>query len=245
MNRFLSILFWICSTASPVIFAQERDVEIGFYTWFDDVIGYENTAIFNGVEYTEKHRMINEKHKFFLSSLFKPGTVNYEEQVFYNVKMIYNIFEDLVIVRLPKKAGGEATFQLHPGKIQGFEIDGHKFINITSNIIDSGITGIHEIIYEDEKIKLLKKHVRRIFLKRDASYPYHEFNDPGGVYVVYVNGEYKTILNRGEVISTFPEYEVLIKDHYKEHRKLQKSDPDRFFTGLIESIGPRINSKVQ
>lgn len=228
-----------------MIYAQERATETAFYIWFDDIIGLENTAIFNGVEYTEKHTMINEKHKFFLTSLFKPGTIYYDGQVFYKANMKYNIFEDLLIVRLPKKRGGEETFQLHPGRVQGFEIEGHKFVNINSQKEGTGITGIHEIIFDDGEIKLLKKHERRIFLRRDGSYPYHEFNDPGAAYVVFLNGEYKPIQNRRDVIRASPEYENLIKDHYKDHQKSQKSDPDNFFKGLFEIIRSHKNLKVQ
>jgi hypothetical protein len=243
MIRLFLIIFFISATS--MLYAQERSVETEFYNWFDEIIGRENTAIFNGVEYVEKHVMINEKHKFFLTSLFKPGTIYYEGQTFYNVNMKYNIFEDLIIVRLPRTAGGEDSFQLHSEKVQGFDIDGHKFLNITSENEKSGMTGIHEIIYETEEIKLLKNHVRKIFLKRDSSYPYHEFNNPGAGYAIYSNGEYNTLQNRRDILRFFPGYENIIKDYYKDQSKLQKSDPDNFYTGLAKIIGCRKKSVVQ
>lgn len=228
------------------LLAQEEQKEKDVYEWFDAVTGLENTSLFTGIEYKEEHVMINEKHKFFLTSLFKPGTIYYEGQAFYNINMKYNIYDDLLVVRLPKTGGGEETFKLNSGKVQGFQMEGHKFLNIITGEEKSLQSGFQEVLFETRELKLFKDHERRIFLRRDGSYPYHEFNDPGAEYTVMQKEQFFRIKNRRDLINIFPEYEQVIKNYYKVEGKLQKSNPDDFMIGLFEAIENKgsINSRT-
>ena len=78
-NYLLAFSFFIISLST---FSQTYSEE-KIYSWYDQKIGIENTTLFQGIEYVETDRMINEQHKFFETQEFQEGIVTYNGQTFY------------------------------------------------------------------------------------------------------------------------------------------------------------------
>lgn len=215
--------------------ANEENKEI--FLAFDKAIGVVNTKIYTGAEYIEKHRMINENHKFFESDEFVTGTVYYNEQPFFNVPIKYNIFEDLVIVS-PEERKWQNGFRLFENKLQAFELGGHKFINI--NTPGADVKGIHELLYEDENVQLLKKYrVKEKMVRKDA-FVHYEFLEQNPNYLFFHKGEYRE-LNRRNLLTAFPDQRSMVLEKFRNFRRQSGERRDQSAVVLFQTLSQNNN----
>lgn len=214
--------------------AQTADNKAATYLLFDNLVGPENTGIFQGVEYIEQHRIINDKHKFFGSYDFIPGTVIYDGQPYYDINLKYNIFEDLVIVQL-MNSRGENSFQLYDNKLDGFNINGQEFVNLKSNPEDPSVGGIFELLFEEEGTLVLKKHKMKEKTLLDRHFLHHEFEPAEPRYFFRKGGKYYKISSRS-MADVFPEQKQEIRKFFRSNRKLLRNQPDEFMLRLFQSL---------
>lgn len=204
---------------------------------FDEAIGEVNTSIYSGVEYIEKHRMINENHKFFQSRNFIPATVFYDNKPFFNIPLKYNILEDLVIIS-PQQSKAQNGYSLFENKLKGFVINGHRFVNVSSP--EAGIKGIYELLYQDEKVQLLKKYRVKEKMIRKDSYVHYEFNSQKPVYLFFHGGEYRE-LTRKNLLEVYPDHKEVILDDYRKFRKQSGEQRDQAAVILFKSLSQNNN----
>jgi hypothetical protein len=128
------------------------------YSWYDTQTGIQNSKLLRGVEYIEEHRMINENHKFFESNDFQKGVLVYDGQLYNDVTLKFNIYDDLLLIYLQYEQRN-LFFELFSDKVNNFEISDHKFSYIRAEN-DSSILGFYEIISEEGDFKIFKKHIK-------------------------------------------------------------------------------------
>lgn len=227
---FLILAFLITSHAVGQEFADEKNKEI--FLAFDKAIGAVNTEIYTGAEYIEKHRMINENHKFFESENFVPGTVNYGGQPFFNIPLKYNIFEDLVIVS-PQERKWQNGFRLFENKLESFELSGHRFVNIISPEAD--VKGIHELLFANENVQLLKKYrVKEKMIRKDA-FVHFEFREQKPKYFFFHEGEYQE-LSRRNLLKAFPDQRSMLLEKFRNFRKQSGERRDQSAVVLFQTL---------
>ncbi len=226
---FISLVFL------PYINAQSNQEVMHYHNWFDASVGLENTGLYNGIEYEEKYRMINEKHKFFQTADFIEGSIIYDGQSYYTVMLKYDIHEDQVLIRL-KNGFTEVTLQLIKEKISSFEIMNHRFTQITSQSLENkNISGFYENLFERPLFTLFKKHKSTKIKRLDRKVTYYEFfNDYQ--YILFYKNEYHAIKNRSDIIALFPELKKEIKTFYNTTRSGKKSNPDRFIRSIMQKV---------
>lgn len=200
---------------------------------FDKIVGPENTGIFNGIEYIERQRMINEKQKFFNSSDFQSATVFYEGQPYYNIPLKYNVPEDLVVVRL-ESGRGSNIFQLYNDKLEGFVVGNRQFINIPEQD-RMPLQGIYEVLMKSSQQKLLKKHHMKSKKILSGKLLHYEFEADEPEYYYVVN-DIAIEMDRNSLLKNFPDSRKDIRNYYRSQRKRSKVDPDSFIKGLFQVL---------
>lgn len=226
-----SHLLIICALAvlSPQL-QQAQSADNSFvYSWFDQVVGQANTGIYNAVEYIEEHRTINEHHKFFLNEFFLPASVVYDGQPYYDVELKYNVYDDLLQVKVQHK-NNPAIFQLLSEKVESFRIPDHSFINLQEQ------GGFHEVLLENEELGLYKKHRKSIKKREDEQFVYYEFPSEAPHYLLRYDQDFHRINSRRDILRIFPENKRIIREFYSSARSLRKSNPDAFFQQLFQLL---------
>lgn len=232
-TRFLFSLiltFLLCGTSAV---GQEIPRELQkAYEGFDATIGVQNTDIFTGVEYIEKHRMINEKHKFYRSEKFVPATVFYEDQPYFNIPIKYNIFDDLLLVKLPSQRG-ETEFQLLSNRLDGFFLDSRRFINVYEG--GSEFSGIFELLFEGPGMQVLKKYrlSQQKISRRELVH--YEFKQKSPEYFFKYRGNYYE-LNRGNLLELFPSHKPEVRDYYRDYRKQKRVQQDDALVAMFQRL---------
>ncbi|HKL36807.1 MAG TPA: hypothetical protein VJ899_11000 [Salegentibacter sp.] len=241
-NYLLAFSFFIISLST---FSQTYSEE-KIYSWYDQKIGIENTTLFQGIEYVETDRMINEQHKFFETQEFQEGIVTYNGQTFYEVPLKYNIYDDLLLVNL-KQDGRNFIFRLIDDKVNQFQINENKFRYLKADN-NPDIVGFYEIINEEGALKMFKKHLKNRMEIRDRSVAYSEFSSADPDYIFQFKNEFFELNNRRDLFSTFPDLKSEIRSFYSKYRKQSRNNPDDFMKNLaneINSLIPSATNQIQ
>jgi len=214
------------------------------YSWYDQQTGIENSILFRGMEYVETDRMINEKHKFFQTQQFQNGSLIYDGQIFYEVPIQYNVYDDLILVNL-KNEGLNSIFQLFSSKVNQFQINDHKFRFLKGNN-NLNVKGFYEVINQEGQLKIFKKHLKNRMEIRDRSVAYSEFSITDPNYIFQYKDDFFELDNRRDLQGQFPNLKGEIKDYYSKYRKQYKGNPDTFMNNLADKMNTLIyNSKNQ
>lgn len=227
------LVFVFCFGYGPSLSAQNQAEEEAYYLWFDKVFGIENTALYNGVGYTEKFRVINEYHKFFKTTEFLKGSINLEGNPYPGLQMKYDLDADEVLVNLNN--GNRIVF-LQPikSRVESFTIDNHHFIHIRDSIANAaGIPGFYEVLWQNSNMKLLEKHFKKRFKKEGKNSVYYEFKSRNTTFLFYDN-TYYPIRRRKDFIRIFPDLKKEIQASSK--KKFPKADYRNYLISLAKRV---------
>lgn len=179
----------------------------------DQIIGQENTGLYNGTKYVELYRTINERHKFFKSSEFLLGNLVYLGQYYGNVSLKYDLDADDLLLDIGS-LGKFPILKLYKSRISEFSIDGKKFVNMGDHT--SHITkGFHEVLWKSHDLKLLKKHKKGKLKKFSTKLVHYEFFDESNYFF-----EYKSVIHplnkKGDLLKIFPKFRKKINQLYNK-----------------------------
>ncbi|PCJ94937.1 MAG: hypothetical protein COA50_11180 [Flavobacteriaceae bacterium] len=230
------IAFLFSCIFPKTIYCQDNQNQAQYYNWFDELVGVENTELYNGIVYVEKYRTINSKTKFFNSPSFLQGSITYYGQKFYGLQIKYDVFEDQILLKLEDRLGGN-TIQLFKNRITDFRIDGHEFIRIEEKLGKKlVISGFHEVAFEGPLFTLFIKHKKKDFDRKDRRSLYYEFINSKNGYLLWYNNSYAVIDSKKDVSTIFPELKREIDNFYSIARSLRNSDLDSFMKSLMKRV---------
>ncbi|WP_299248042.1 hypothetical protein [uncultured Aquimarina sp.] len=223
-----------------VFFSQVKENENLYYNWFDQVVGQEHTGLYNGKQYVnlDVNRIYEGRHSFFLTDDVVTGSILYDNQVYYDVDMKYNLETDNLLIAL-KSGAVTSILELIRDKVDRFTIEDYSFIRIDGfEENNSVINGFHQVLLKNDTYSLLKRY-QKIRRKKIGNVGdnklYFEFITKN-TYVLFANGHYKRINSKGDVIKMYPTLKKAINQFYIKNRTLKKSNSDRFMQRLFETI---------
>ena len=109
----------VCQT--PLLESSHKEI------WLDGLIGIENSGLVNGQEYQMAFQSVTS-HPFFLQRDPIPGMVVYQSQRFENVPILYDLYQNQVVIARRRSDGLFDLIQLDRNSVDSFRIAGHKFI---------------------------------------------------------------------------------------------------------------------
>lgn len=217
LRFFLSLLFF----AHFLTLISQKNPETDAIVLVDELLGYENTGLYNGTKYVEFYRTANERHKFFSSREFLEGNLVYDNQFYGNVNLKYDLDADDLLLDI----GYEWKFpilKLYKSRISEFNLGGKKFIN-TGNDPSRITYGFHEVLWSSSDLLLLKKHKKKKFRRILQTVVYFEFDDDNSYYFKYQD-KYYPVDKKSDLIRVFPGFKEDINRLY--NKKLVKLNPE-------------------
>lgn len=243
MKGRLSIIYFsfpLIFFYSIINYAQESADLKGYYNWFDTTIGIENTVLFDGVRYFEKYRTLKGDHKFYQSSQFTRGEIEYDGQPFYDIDLKYDIYEDAIIANLKSKTT-TSIIQLNKNRIDNFKIYNKTFIKVMT---EPGVFGFYETIYSDANLELYKKYfkVMKSYIKNQNAF-YNTFKNREAYILNYAN-TYNKFTSKSDLKKIFTNQKKEINSYYRTNKSLRKTNNDLFLQNLAKEISSRTTSKT-
>jgi hypothetical protein len=126
-------------------------------SYFDSLIGIENSGIINGRQY--KMALPGARSSPFFGPGEVHGVVRYHQQTF-DAPLLYDIFKDEIVVKHISSQGVAWFIQLDKKFVEGFNLSGRLFRNFSR--------GFHEAIFEGDDFLILAKRSRAQRQERGA-----------------------------------------------------------------------------
>lgn len=209
---------------------------------FDEVVGIENTGLYTGKLWNLQYRTINEKTPYFDSPRFEEGSVTYRGQDYNGLLLKYDVFEDVVLLKLASSVGG-ATMEFISDWLTRFTINGHRFINLKANgNSELGHSGFYEVLYEGKSISVFTKYSKQIHQRKDRSSIYYEFGSGPSIHVIMHQNHITPVSSKKDWIKVFPQFEKQITDFYKKNRNIEKQSPNNFLTSLTNYLDVQLTN---
>lgn len=227
---------------SNISYSQDNLDLDKYLTWYDKQLGIENTHLLNGKQYFDKDKIVlyENKHAYFLTDKFFKGTVDYNDQIYTDIKLQYNLELDALIINLNINEKS-LVLKLIKSNIQSFTIDQRKFLNVNSLSDKNTLSdpGFMELLYTKNDIFLLKKYEksRRTKIKQSGRrrHSFVYFMEKTKYFVLKERIVYKAD-SKSELLDAFPRYKEEIKSFYKLNWKLKQKYPDIFMKNLFEKV---------
>lgn len=230
---FLLCVIFINSINSQTNFFKGNNTD---YKVYDSLIAYENSNIFNGLEYVDQYRSLNVKnHKFYNSYDYLNGFVIYNEQPYFNIKMKYDLLNDLVILEFVNKK--VTSLSLNSSLVSQFVLNNNKFVKLDKTEVLAPFYG-NGFFKEGYKgtlyslfIKYRKKKIEKIRNKK----VYYVFKD-NEVYILFYKNKFYRINSKKDIVNAIPEREKEILDYYGSNKRLFKKNKQQFLLKLLTKL---------
>ena len=205
------------------LFSQENKQEL---VWFDNIIHQKNLPIDQGIIYAEKYRTFNRNHHFLFDNAFLKGNLKYNNQMYYNVSMKYDTYDDNLILKINSKTEIFSII-LNKELTSFFQINGRTFYNINSS-------GFYEILYKSKNETLVKKH----FSKKETlekEFVYSNFTHEEKLFI-FKDNKFHTMSNEKDFHEIFPTKKKVITDFFEMNKRKNIEDNAGFILNLIKKL---------
>lgn len=207
--------------------------------YFDKTVGEEILNSNNGKINIDHYNLKND-HNYYLNKNFVVGTIYYDNQLYENILIKYDIYKDLLV-----KSFGNTTslaIDLISEKTDYFIIGDKKFVNIdTKYKYPKDVTGFFEEKYLGKNVSLYIKHFKTSKEDITDNTVYTEFKEHRNFELVF-ESKFRTINTPKELLAIFPQLKPEIKNYYRKNKFLEENNPDQFKADLIKFIDNNLQS---
>lgn len=142
-----------------------------------------------------------EEHQFFVDRKWARGSVYYNDQLFENVEMLYDIVKDELVIH---HLNGD-NLLLQTERIDYFDVLDHHYKRLIAgkDIPDGMRTGFYDIVYNGNTkliVRRRKERQEKIVERQVISlFPQKDF------YYLYKDGTYRAVRSKKSVLALFPQ----------------------------------------
>ncbi|MFY0625628.1 MAG: hypothetical protein JXR07_05005 [Reichenbachiella sp.] len=193
------------------------DLEKDVSTWFDDQFGRDQSQLVAGSY--KKAYITAFSHPFFIESSWIKGSIQYRNQIFNDVDIIYNANDEYVIIKHPTNiALSSQPIKLEQNQIEWFEVLGHHFKNYR---FQNNFSGFYDVLFTGYSIDFISKRSKKELI--DAKSRSIEYKVDDSFYLMKKN-ELFLIRNKRSFIKVFPALKKEINEFVKNNRLTVKPD---------------------
>lgn len=154
---------------------------------------------------------------YYENANWKNGTVVYDGLEFNNVNMLYDLYQDELIIQHFHKL----MLTLHSVKISSFKFDGHYFVRYLrdSTVKGSPATGFYEVLHEG-KTRMMAKRIK--LLEETITDVLEQKFTQKNFYYIYSNNTWYNVKNYKDL------RKLILKDKSSEIRQYLRKNKIKF-----------------
>lgn len=211
---------------------SQNNSEVLTYNWFDKSIGIESLDIKNGLLHLNFDKTANNNNRYYISNDFKIGTVNYNNQDYYDLFLKYDIYTDELILK-PYDKSSTTQINLIKENITFFKIGEQKFVNL--NQAKPFKTGYYEETSIGKNIFLYTKYYKeknKVIKDNFSSIEYSQKNE----FLLLKENKFYWVNEKNQIIKLYPDSKKNINNFYFSNKALKKNDNVLFMKNLMKYI---------
>ncbi|HEX5024418.1 MAG TPA: hypothetical protein VFV68_04065 [Agriterribacter sp.] len=213
---FILLLFFVQSTSAQNTSAKDllesqKSNAIGLY--------YQSlqtqSGLYNGSEYVSYAHLLKEGHPYFDTAVLTPGWVYYDNLLYQDVPMLYDIISDELIAR---HFNNVFLIQLIRSKVDSFGVLNHQFLHLgTDSTKNENIReGFYDRLYNG-KIKLFvkrSKNIQESIVDLQVERKVYQKDK----YFVYKEGTYYEVYTQKSILQLFPDKKVELRQMLRKQK---------------------------
>ena len=138
---------------------------------YDRTIG-RNSFLFTGRVYVDKFSGIRG-HQYFGEDYWEKGEITYEGQKFDSIFLMYDIYNDQIILEHFNSSGSISPIKLYNPNVNSFYLQGHRFIRLGEDSISGLKEGFYDELYLGKNLSIYVQRQKQI-AKVDQTNDLHE-----------------------------------------------------------------------
>ncbi len=217
LAALLVILTILNLTAQPqeLTISQKADSAlvkaIGLY---DHTIG-RNSFLYTGRVYYDDYGGIRG-HQFFMEDYWSQGEIVYDGQHFDSVFLMYDIYNDQLLLEHFNSGGILSPIMLYNPKVSSFSIQDHFFIRIEEDTVTGMRESFYDELYTNDHLGIYALRRKQVSKSNRINDFYEEFIERDRFYLK--KGDvYHRIRRKKDILN-------VLSDHKKELRKYLRSN---------------------
>ncbi|RRB03787.1 hypothetical protein [Larkinella rosea] len=220
MNRIIVLVILIAMSAVCPVFGQNASADSSFR---EQAVRYAHTRyvystadqarLYNGAEYVGHLPSI--KGYPYVDSLWRVGTVTYDGVTYENIRLLYDLVDDVVVV---PHIDSVYRIQLQGIKISRFSIPNHTFVRIVRDTAHNvGLrTGFYDQLY-DGRSKVLARRIKTINTELVQNAVKEEYLSVT-YYYIGKNGLFYPVKSKRSVLNLFADQKKVLRKYLRENR---------------------------
>lgn len=220
MNRIILLVILIAMSAVCPVFGQTASADSSFR---EQAVRYaharyvrstaDQARLYNGAEYVGHLPSI--KGYPYVDSLWRAGTVTYDGVTYENIRLLYDLVDDVVVV---PHIDSVYRMQLQSIKISRFSIPNHTFVRIVRDSTHNvGLrTGFYDQLY-DGRSKVLARRVKTIKTELVQNAVKEEYLSDN-YYYIGKNGLFYPVKSKRSVLNLFADQKKNLRKYLRENR---------------------------
>jgi hypothetical protein len=197
---------------------------------------YEQTqrgqvALYNGGEYIPIPEPY-EGFPFFASEYLEEGSVKYSGELFHDVPMEYDLFQDQLVIEHYDQKGYITEVRLHNDLVDYFDLLGHRFINVRQDPAWGGLRPGYYDLLHDGTIKLLCKRKKNPYEWIENRMVNIKFIEKNAYYLVR-DGQAIVLKNQATVVKALADKKKALRQFARANR-LKDVDKEKMMISLVQ-----------
>jgi hypothetical protein len=238
LKVFLSIVLFISfSNSHAQNFSADTTIKSSFTDSALNIYHrtlYPETGLYNGSEYGYNVYypfIINEGDPFYISKNFSDGSVFYNNVLYKNVPLLFDIIKEELLIRDPGKI---YIIRLNSENIKQFNIWGQTFIRISP---DSGTNaalhaGFYDELYKGN-VSLYKKVLKKFKENAASAQGLNKYVVERDEYFIKKDNQYFRIKNKKSLLLVTNNKKKEIEQFIKKNKLNLRKHPDESFTKVV------------
>ena len=169
--------------------------------------------IYNGEMHYPHPKFKNDGHAFFVNNGFTKGSVVYDGLRYENIKLMYDLVRDQLLLLNADSVGG---IVVQPEHVDFFSLHEHNFVAIKPTTASKNITpGYYDLLY-DGRIRLLARREKKVtenvtqFIEKEVEETVR--------YYVYKDSVYTQIKGKNDIIKLLHTNQKENEDYIKANK---------------------------
>lgn len=197
---------------------------------YDQYIG-RNAMIYTGNSYFDAYEGILN-HQFFVVDYWEFGSVNYDNYSYDSIFLMYDIYQDLLLIENFNSDGFLSPIKLYSPKVSSFRLHGFDFIRLEKDTISNIKEGFYNLMYDGDNLQVLVKRRKEIVNANEINSVREEFIERDRYYIQKY-GIYYQVRKRGSILKVLNDHKKEVKAFIRKNNFIFKINPE---TQMVEVV---------
>jgi len=188
----------------------------------------QNSFIFNGRIYNDVYGGLRG-HPYFMEDYWETGRVTFKGQQFDSLYLMYEIYNDLLLLNSYNNLGRVAPIELNSHDIQNFYLHDHSFVFLEADSSSVFPEGFYDAVYKGTSVSIYAKRKKEIHKNMSANGLWEELRE-ADIYYLKKGNMYYRIRNNGSVVKVLEEHKKAVRTYIRKNNIDLKINSER---GLV------------